>query len=146
MAREDYPEGCAIHVKDVKPARVGPGTGWQNVDIRFVVGSEVAGPGNLTWWRTLFTPGATHHKHRHNLADEVFYVIRGRAAQGIGTTEYEVTPGVSVFIPRGATHWLRTLEPNEPVEVVGVYVGGSTVEESGYEYVGPVSEVDKKLR
>jgi quercetin dioxygenase-like cupin family protein len=146
MAREDYPEGCAVHVKDVRPARVGPETGWQDMDIRFIVDSKVVGPRNLAWWRTVFAPGATHHKHRHDLADEVFFTLAGRGAQGIGSVEYEVIPGVSVFIPRGATHWLRNLDPNEPVEVIGVYVGGSDIEESGYRYVGPVTDEDKKLR
>lgn len=137
---------CSFDIRDFAPAGVAEEDGWHRMDIRFVVSRETAGSTEATMWRTFFPAGAAHKKHVHTEADEILYGIRGRGAQGIGDKEYLVEPGVAIFIPKGAVHWMRNLSGDEPFEIVGVYAGVGSLEESGYVYVGEIEEADRTLR
>ena len=39
-------------------------------------------------------------------------------------------------------HFLHNLSPTEPLEVIGVYTGAGSVEETGYVYTGDVTDAD----
>ncbi|MEE9276532.1 MAG: hypothetical protein V3V62_14600, partial [bacterium] len=54
----------------------------------------------------------------------------------------EVRAGHFHYIPRGVEHWLCNLDGTEPVEMIGVYFGAGSVEETGYVYLGDVTEAD----
>lgn len=133
-------------IRDFAPAGVAEEDGWHQMDIRFMVTRETAGSARAAWWRTYFAPGGQHRKHIHTECDEILYGIRGRGAQGIGDTEYLVEPGVAIFIPKGAVHWMRNYSDKEPLEIVGVYAGAGDLAESGYVYVGEIDEADWTLR
>jgi quercetin dioxygenase-like cupin family protein len=122
---------------DVAVAGVSPDQGWKQMRIRFFDG-EASGSENCCMFRASFPPGAAHERHFHPNADEFFYLISGRAAVGAGDEEHVAERGTVQFIPAGKVHWLRNLDPDEGVEVVGIYVGGRTLEEAGYEYVGEI--------
>jgi quercetin dioxygenase-like cupin family protein len=128
---------------DVDVARVSADQGWKQIRIRFFEGQD-SGSGNCCMFRASFPPGAAHERHFHPNADEFFYVIRGRAAVGAEDEEHVAAPGTVQFVPAGKVHWLRNLDPEEPVEVVGIYVGGRTLEEAGYEYVGEIEQQHMK--
>ena len=58
----------------------------------------------------------------------------------------EVRGGHFHYIPQGVEHWLYNLSEVDPIEVIGVYIGAGSVEETGYVYLGEVRENDLKRR
>jgi quercetin dioxygenase-like cupin family protein len=128
---------------ELESAPVRRADGWKDINIRFITG-ELSGARTSCLFRATFEPGAAHERHHHPNADEFFYLIGGRAAVGAGDEEYEMQPGMIQFIPAGKVHWLRNVG-DEPVNVVGIYVGGSSLEEAGYVYVGEVTDEYRKV-
>jgi quercetin dioxygenase-like cupin family protein len=128
-----------LHVSEVEPASVKEDEGWRNMDIRFLVTSENAGSTDVCWWRTVFPPGAAHERHYHPNAEEVLYVLRGRGAAGTGNEEREVVPGTVQYIPAGVVHWLRNLNSDEELEIVGCYAGAGGLEGAGYVFVSDIT-------
>ena len=126
------------HVDEITPAPVPLDKGWRDMDIRFIATRDLTGSDAICLFRTVFPPGAAHDKHVHPHADEFLYVIRGRAGAGCGEEEFEVGPGSVQLVPRGQVHWLRNLDPERPVELVGGYLGVGSLDEAGYDFVGPV--------
>lgn len=133
------------HIEEIAPAPVRRDQGWREMDIRFVTES-MTGCGRLGFFRTVFRPGAAHERHFHPNADEFLYVIRGRAAVGAEDEENEATPGTIQIIPAGKVHWLRNLDPEQPVEIVGGYLGVGSLEEAGYEFVGDITKEYQKVQ
>jgi quercetin dioxygenase-like cupin family protein len=137
-----------IHVSDVEPAPVKAASGWNSMDIRWVVGNEKAGSEagseQICMFRAVFAPGARHARHFHDNAAEAFYVIRGRGAAGTGDEEHEVGPGTALHVPAGSVHWLRNIG-DEDLELVGVYSPVGSLEDSGYVYVGEVTDEYKQV-
>jgi quercetin dioxygenase-like cupin family protein len=127
------------NVDEIAPAPVTRDEGWREMDIRFITAS-VTGCKGLGFFRTVFKPGAAHERHFHPHADEFLYVISGRAAIGAEDSENEALPGTLQIIPAGRVHWLRNLDPAQPVEIVGGYLGVGSLEEAGYEFVGDITE------
>lgn len=140
MIRDEH--HTLLSAEEVAPAVVDAADGWQ-MAIRFV-GGDLTGSDGVCLFRADFEPGSRHERHVHSAADEIFYVISGRAAVGAGEREYLAEAGSVQHIPRGKVHWLRNVG-DEPVEVVGVYVGGSSLEATGYDYVGPVEERHRQV-
>jgi quercetin dioxygenase-like cupin family protein len=132
------PKPPVLNYRKVPPAPVTRASGWAKMDIRFLVTDRTMGCRTACFWRTVFPPGAAHHKHIHTRADEIFYMIRGRGMHGLGDREYPVRAGHVFFIPRGQVHWMRNVDARRPVELVGVYVGAPNLGATGYVYVGEI--------
>jgi len=144
-----------ISIDDVKPAPAAKGDiGFANMDIRFLITDKTAGATELSLFRTVFPPGfSAHQKHIHVDMEEVIFGIRGRGVLGMEepdgkADEYEISPGVAVFIPKNYVHWFRNLDQNEEVEICGVYSAPDAGEykPEDYKYLGEITERDKKLR
>jgi hypothetical protein len=62
--------------------------------------------------------------------------------------EYEVLPGVAVFIPKNYVHWFRNLIPDQEGEICGVYSAPNAGEykPEDYKYLGEIIGKDKKLK
>ena len=71
----------------------------------------------------------------HPYAEEVFYVTSGRGMGGVGDDgeDREIVAGDTVWVPRGAVHWLYN-PFDEPCEIIFVYTCPS-LESAGYEVV-----------
>ncbi len=132
-------------VNEIEPASLAHGDGWRKMDIRWIVTSALSGVEGFTIFRTVFPPGAAHERHYHPHADEFLYVISGRAAIGAEDEESLAASGTVQVIPRGRIHWLRNLDESEPVELVGGYIGGGSLEEAGYVYVGDITAEFQKV-
>ena len=144
-----------VSIDDVKPAAAAKSDiGFANMDIRFLITDKTAGATELSLFRTVFPPGfSAHQKHIHVDMEEVIFGIRGRGVLGMEepdgkADEYEISPGVAVFIPKNYVHWFRNLDPNEEVEICGVYSAPDAGEykPEDYKYLGEITERDKKLR
>jgi quercetin dioxygenase-like cupin family protein len=129
-----------VAVEDVEPAPVTAEDGWRKMDIRFMIDSDNAAGTRVCWWRTIFPPGAAHERHYHPHADEVLYVLRGRGGAGTDENEHEIGPGDAQFIPAGAVHWLRNLDDENELEIVGCYSPTGSLEEAGYVYIGEITD------
>ena len=136
-------EGVLVHIDDVKPAKMEVKDGWSISDFRLPLGKHNGSTTTLFW--ATFNPGAVHKKHRHDNCDEVYYVIRGRGLAGAGSDRAEVRGGHFHYIPKGTEHFLYNLSKTEPLEVIGIYINAGSVEETGYVYMGDVTDADLKL-
>jgi mannose-6-phosphate isomerase-like protein (cupin superfamily) len=141
---EKFSRGTLVHIDDVKPLRMDAGDGWSITDFRMPIGLHTGSPTSLFWAK--FMPGAVHKKHKHENCEELYYVIRGHGLAGAGTDRAEVRGGHVHFIPKGVEHFMYNLSKTEPLEVIGVYVGAGSVEETGYVYTGDVTDADLKAR
>jgi oxalate decarboxylase/phosphoglucose isomerase-like protein (cupin superfamily) len=128
--------------------------GFANMDIRFLITDKISGAEELSLFRTVFPPGfSAHQKHFHVDIEEVIFGIRGRGAVGMEhpdgqIEEYEISPGVAVFIPKSYVHWFRNLDPDEEVEICGVYSApdAGDYKPEDYKYLGEITEKDKRLK
>ncbi|NQV54873.1 MAG: cupin domain-containing protein, partial [Rhodospirillales bacterium] len=133
-----------VHLDDVKPENMEAGDGWMISDFRIPIGRHNGYSSSL--FRAKFMPGAVHKKHRHENCDEIYYILSGEGLAGAGDDRVEVRGGHFHYIPKGVEHWLHNLSESEPLEVVGIYVDAGNVIETGYVYMGDVTEEDIKAR
>jgi oxalate decarboxylase/phosphoglucose isomerase-like protein (cupin superfamily) len=128
--------------------------GFANMDIRFLISDKTAGSKELSLFRTVFPPGfSAHQKHYHAGIEEVMFGIRGRGVVGIEhpdgkIEEFEISPGVAIFVPKNYIHWFRNLDPNKEVEICGVYSAhdAGDYKPEDYVFIGEITESDKKLK
>jgi mannose-6-phosphate isomerase-like protein (cupin superfamily) len=144
MPRTGFTEGILVHLDDVPPENMDAGKGWSITDFRLPLGRHNGS--STTLFRARFFPGAVHKKHRHDNCEEIYYIISGHGLAGAGPDRVEVRGGHFHYIPKGVEHWLHNLSPTEPIEVVGIYIGAGSVEETGYVYMGEVTDADLKAR
>jgi mannose-6-phosphate isomerase-like protein (cupin superfamily) len=141
---KQFNTGIHVHIDDVKPARMDAKEGWSITDFRLPIGRHNGSSTTLFWAK--FMPGAVHKKHRHENCEELYYVVRGHGLAGAGADRAEVRGGHVHYIPKGVEHFMHNLSRTEPLEVIGVYVGAGSVEETGYVYTGEVGAADLKTR
>jgi mannose-6-phosphate isomerase-like protein (cupin superfamily) len=135
-----FSQGTFVHIDDVKPSKMDEKEGWSITDFRMPIGRHTGSPTALFWAK--FMPGAVHKKHRHENCEELYYVIRGHGLAGAGPDRAEVRGGHVHYIPKGVEHFMHNLSKTEPLEVIGVYVGAGSVEETGYVFTGEVTAAD----
>jgi mannose-6-phosphate isomerase-like protein (cupin superfamily) len=131
-----------VSVDEVEPTAVRREEGWRDMDFRLLVTRERSGFDGATLFRARFSPDAVHERHTHGV-DEVFYIISGHCMIGCEGTEVEAGAGTVQYVPANKVHWLRNIDPVEPVEVVGLYLNSGSLEEAGYTYVGPVPGLER---
>ena len=124
-----------VHEDDIQPAKVKSEEGWRQLNIKFLLTKETVGCESAVLFETVFKAGSAHEKHIHHRADELCYVIKGKGRHGQGDEEWDVGPGDSYYVPRGLIHWAYGIDSSDPLTLVGVYVGGGSIEETGYEFV-----------
>jgi quercetin dioxygenase-like cupin family protein len=144
-----------VSVEDVKPAPAAKSSiGFSNMDIRFLISDKTVGATQISLFRTIFPPGfSAHQKHIHVGIEEVVFGVQGRGCGGRAGPdgkgeEYEVSPGVAVFIPKDYVHWFRNLDPDKEVEICGVYSTPDAGEYKPevYKFKGEITEKDKRLK
>ena len=84
----------------------------------------------------VFPARSAHFKHKHENAEEVVYVIKGRVINGYTDengvdVEHECGPGTACFVKKGQPHWTRN-PYNEAAEFVFAYYGVPHIDDSGY--------------
>jgi mannose-6-phosphate isomerase-like protein (cupin superfamily) len=135
-----FSEGTLVHIDDVEPLAMDAKDGWNITDFRMPIGRHTGSPNALFWAK--FMPGAVHKKHKHENCEEIYYVIRGHGVAGAGSDRAEVRGGHVHYIPKGVEHFLYNTSKTEPLEVIGVYIGAGSVEETGYVFTGEVTDAD----
>jgi quercetin dioxygenase-like cupin family protein len=70
----------------------------------------MGGAEHLTFGYARFDPRTSYHKkHTHPHAEEVFYVLEGTGIGGVDAEERALVKGDTVWVLRGAVHWLYNL-------------------------------------
>ncbi len=144
LPQGDFKEGILVHLDDVPKEKMNEEEGWSITDFRLPLGKHNGSPSTL--FRASFHPGAVHKKHRHDNCEEIYYIISGRGLAGAGPDRVEVRGGHFHYVPTGVEHWLYNLSATEPIEVVGIYIGAGSVEDTGYVYMGDVTRQDIETR
>ena len=127
-----------VNEQDIQPARVKSEDGWREMNIKWLLCEKTVGCRSAVLFKAAFKAGSVHEKHIHHKADEVVYVISGVGRHGQGDEEWEIGSGDSYFIPRGMTHWGYGTDPKDPLVLIGTWVGGGSLEDTGSEFVGKV--------
>ena len=137
MMRLQYP---LVHLEDVKPEVMDEDAGWSITEFRLPISKKQGS--TTTMFHARFMPGAIHKKHRHDNCDEIYFILNGQGLAGAGADRAKVRKGHFHYIPKGVEHWLYNLSEREAIEVIGVYIGAGSVEETGYVYLGEVTGDD----
>ena len=133
-----------VHIDDVKPEAMDKGAGWSITDFRIPISKKQGS--KSTMFHARFMPGSIHKKHRHDHCDEIYFIMSGHGLAGAGSDRVELRKGHFHFIPKGVEHWFYPLSKDEPTLSVGIYIGAGSLEETGYVYMGEVTEEDRKGR
>lgn len=134
-----------IHYSEVEPKQASADEGFKQVDIRFLVRGDNAGSESVCVWRTIVPPGGAHEPHQHPNAEEVTYIVRGRAAAGAGDVERELRAGSVRHVARGVTHWMRNPSEDEELEILGVYGGATSFDEAGHVFIEPLGDAHRQV-
>ena len=127
-----------VNERDILPAKVKREDGWREMSIKLLLCEQTVGCRSAVLYKAAHKFGAAHEKHIHHRADELVYVISGKGHRWQADEEWDVEPGDAYFIPRGTVHAALGTDPEDPLVVVGVYVGAGSLEETGYEFIDHV--------
>ena len=106
-------------------------------EIQYIVTNENVNDDTMSvFGHCLFPPVSQHFPHKHTIAEEVVYVIKGQVVNGAveengEIVEYICGPGTATFAKKDQIHWTRN-PFNEPCEFVFAYYGTASLHESGY--------------
>src|ERR1700743_2074143 len=107
-------------------------TGWENMQVRWIVTKDTVGSPDHAGGMTLFPPGARPRHHRHPNAEEVEYLIKGSGIARVGDVDIEQGPGDTVYVPRNEVHgfWNNT---DEETVMIWTYGGAASLADAGFE-------------
>ena len=129
-----------VHEDDIRPEKVSKDEGWTQDHFCQPINRDQGS--STTWMFGYFLPGQIHKKHRHDNADEIYFIHKGHGLAGAGPDRVELREGHFHYIPKGTEHWLVNMSKTEPLIAQGVYVGVGGLDESGFVYVGDVTAED----
>jgi mannose-6-phosphate isomerase-like protein (cupin superfamily) len=129
-----------VHVDDVVPENMKQGEGWAISEFRLPISGKHGSA--TTIFHSIFRPGSTHAKHLHSRCDEIAVYLKGHGVVGQGNERTEVRAGHCRLMPRGSEHFFFNETKNEEALVIGFYVGAKSVEDTGYEFRGSVTDAD----
>jgi mannose-6-phosphate isomerase-like protein (cupin superfamily) len=99
-----------------------------------LVDQETVGAKDITFAYCKFEAKTSYHKkHIHQHAEEVIYIVSGKAIGGVRDKEFEMGAGDTIWVPRGEVHWANN-PFDEPLEMIFIYTR-PTLKSAGYEIV-----------
>lgn len=128
------------HVDDIRPENMQAGDGWAISEFRLPISGRNGAA--TTIFHSIFRPGSTHAKHLHRNCDEIAVYLKGHGVVGQEGECTEVRPGHCRVMPQGARHFFHNETKDEDGLVIGFYVGAKSVEDTGYEFHGQVTDAD----
>lgn len=129
-----------VHIDEVHPENMQAGEGWAISEFRLPLSGRNGSP--TTVFHSIFRPGSTHARHLHRNCDEIAVYLKGHGVVGQGAERAAVCAGHCRLMPRGSEHFFFNETKDEEALVVGFYVGARSVEDTGYEFRGTVTEAD----
>jgi len=144
MPRTARPRHALVHDDAVPLVKVSREEGWTQ-DYFCEPLNRRNGAGTC-WMYGYFGPGTIHNKHRHTRCEEICYALRGNGVAGVGDDRVDFRTGHVHYIPTGVEHWLANVSDSEVLIAPGFYIGVGGLDESGFEYIGPVMPDDLERR
>ena len=127
------------HIKDVSIERMEKKDGWAISEFRLpITGAQGS---STAVFHSIFRSGSTHSKHLHSECDEIAIYLKGNGVVGQGNSRANVTSGHCRLMPRGSEHFFYN-ETKDEAEVIGFYIGASSVPNTGYKFCGDASAED----
>ncbi|HEY0278614.1 MAG TPA: cupin domain-containing protein [Solirubrobacterales bacterium] len=126
-----------VAIRDVPLESQDSAAGWSISEFRLPVRGD-----GFAVFHGRFRPGSRHSAHRHLRSDELCVYMSGRGLVGTGEDRYAVGPGDARLMPAGVPHYFHNAGTDGVAEVLGLYVGAESVEDTGYELVGSIGEED----
>jgi quercetin dioxygenase-like cupin family protein len=114
-------------------------TGWENMQVKWIVTKDTVGSTDHVVGLTVFPPGSRHRHHRHPNAEEVEYLIKGSGIARVGDMDIEQGPGDTVYVPRNEVHgfWNNT---DEETVMIWTYGGAASLADAGFELEEDITE------
>jgi mannose-6-phosphate isomerase-like protein (cupin superfamily) len=132
-----------VHVDDVQPENMQKGDGWAISEFRLPVSG--AHGSSTTIFHSIFRPGSTHAKHKHDRCDEIAVYLKGHGIVGQSDQRTQVGPGHCRRMPAGSPHFFHNETQDQDGLVIGFYMGAKSVPDTGYQFCGPVSKEDLEM-
>jgi len=132
-----------IHVDEIPVEKMEEKEGWAISEFRLPITGENGS--STAVFHSIFRPGSTHAKHLHTNCEEIAVYLKGYGVVGQGDERAEVKEGHCRLMPKGSTHFFYNETKDEEAVVVGFYLGAKSVEDTGYEFCGQVTENDLKM-
>jgi quercetin dioxygenase-like cupin family protein len=88
--------------------------------LRWLCQGEFSDLQGLAFGEATFPAGGGHGPHRHPNAEEILYVLRGRALQGVSDEERELHPGDVAPVRRGELPRTRSIG-DEPLVLLVLF-------------------------
>ena len=88
--------------------------------LRWLCQGEFSDLQGLAFGEATFPVGGGHGPHRHPNAEEILYVLRGGALQGVSDEQRELRPGDVALVRRDEAHWTRSLG-DEPLVLLVLF-------------------------
>ena len=131
-----------VHINDVPISKMEEKNGWNISEFRLPITGESGS--STTVFHSIFKPGSTHSKHLHSRCPEIAMYLKGHGVVGQGSERTNVRAGHFRVMPKNSEHFFHNETTDSDAEVIGFYIGAKDVEDTGYEYCGPVTEEDLK--
>ncbi|MCL4440751.1 MAG: cupin domain-containing protein [Firmicutes bacterium] len=86
-----------IREKEVEGTKL-PGRNWK------MLINEKAGCKNITFGLAEFPAGSMPGSHKHDIQEEIIYILEGCGRMTVEEEELSLEPGVAVYVPPGINH------------------------------------------
>jgi uncharacterized RmlC-like cupin family protein len=92
----------------------------------FALTQETCGAKKMCMFKSVIPPATSTRPHYHPSAEIFAYVLSGNSKilikkPGSEDQEYEIGPGMFVYIPMGEIHAFHNLSKKEPLEMIAAY-------------------------
>ncbi len=86
-----------IKEQEVKGLKL-PGRNW-----KMLINEEV-GSKNVTFGLAEFPAGSSPGSHKHDVQEEIIFILEGKGSMTIGNEVVCLEPGMTIFVPPGVDH------------------------------------------
>jgi quercetin dioxygenase-like cupin family protein len=109
-----------------------PEQGFYHLSARWLVDGGIGAEALVVGQSTFTQQGSAHELHRHDHAEEFFFLLEGHGHHLTEEAAHPMTQGDIVFVPQQEWHGFRNTGSG-PVRAIFGYFGVNSLETSGYE-------------
>lgn len=104
--------------------------GFFNMELKWLLDEHNAPVTMCAIGHTRKSKGGEHRLHHHTNAEEIIYMLKGKAIERVGDEYVELKQGDCLFIPKGIIHSHKVI--SDEVETLCIYIGAPSFEKTGY--------------
>jgi len=130
MPRKGLNEGILVNLSEAAPLDAKKYKAWSESELRMPIGRHNGSANALIHVR--IPPSGSVNPYSLKNCEQIYYVIQGTGAAASDSHRVELRKGHFVFVPKGGSLALRNLDSAEPMEVLGLFTGAGSLQETGY--------------